>query len=200
MQQPWIHMGDRFMLVRLSLWNSFLWPTYNNMQHNNIRHQSNPTDYPRKPISLHTNTHSSVWLPLKNRSSCLTNKPTWINKCTHPPCVKALTLAIANLHDWLEVSKQWGNSALPIIACYWYHCLVCLLWVQRNAFHLLSGNTMLLVVVVFFAAGKLKWWDVPMCHCMFFHQVSICSWQMTTQTSITREATLWVPQFLSLHI
>lgn len=110
--------------------------------------------------------------------------------------MKVLTLATANLHEWLEVSKQWGNSTLPIIACYWYRCLVCLLWVQRNAFHLLSRHTMLPVLWCFPAAGKLKWWDVRMCHCMFFHQVSICSWQMTSQTSITLEPTLGVPQCL----
>lgn len=119
-----------------------------------------------------------------------------------PSDVKAMTAAIANLHEWLEVSKQWGNRALPIIVCYWYHCLVCLLWAQENAFHLLSGHTMLLILwfIYFFVAGKLKWWDVPMCHCMFFHQVFICSWQMTTQTSIATEIALWAPQFLSLHI
>lgn len=53
--------------------------------------------------------------------------------------------------------------------------------VQRHAFHLLSGNTMLPVLWCLFAAGKLKWWDVPVCHCMFSYQVSICSWQMTAQ-------------------
>lgn len=101
--------------------------------------------------------------------------------CTLRLCAKAPTVAIVNLHEWLEVSKQWGNRALPIMARYWYRCLVCLLWAQRNSFHLLSGRTMLLVLCCLLRAGMLKWWDVPVCHCMFCHRVSICS---CTQTSV----------------
>jgi len=85
--------------------------------------------------------------------------------------VKAFTVAFGNLHEWLEVSKQWGNRALPIIACYWYPWLVSLLWAQRNAFHLLSEHTMLLGLSCFF---QESWNDemfqcaIVCCGCFFF--------------------------------
>lgn len=143
---------------------------------------------PRKPISLQFSLLADIFTNpfhltpfAKNRSPCLTNKPARANMCTLRLCAKAPTVAIVNLHEWLEVSKQWGNRALPIMARYWYRCLVCLLWAQRNSFHLLSGRTMLLVLCCLLRAGMLKWWDVPVCHCMFCHRVSICS---CTQTSV----------------
>lgn len=145
-------------------------------------------------------TNPSIWLPLKNISSCLTNKPTWVNRCTHRLCVKALTVAIANLHEWLEVSKQWGNRALPIIACYWYQCLVSLLWVQRNAFHRLSGHTMVLVLWCFLQQEN---WNDEMFQCAivcFSIKFPYVADKWLHRPPSLQETVLCAPQFLFLHI
>lgn len=136
-----------------------------------------PLAIQKKPISLqisaarktlYTHTRSRLTPFEKNISSCLTNKPTRVNRCTHPLCVFALTPAIANLHERLESSKQWGKRS----AAYYSSLLIPLTCVPplsaRNAFHLLSGRTIPLALCwalsFFSAAGKLKWWDAPMCH------------------------------------
>lgn len=98
----------------------------------------------RKTLYTHTLSRSTPFE--KNISSCLTNKPTRVNRCTHPLCVFALTPAIANLHERLESSKQWGKRS----AAYYSSLLIPLTCVPplsaRNAFHLLSGRTIPLVL------------------------------------------------------
>lgn len=149
-----------------------LWPTYINAQHKNISSfKATPPTIRGKTLHL-AQTHSlafdSFWK--------MDHRVWQINPCEQTPTVPTpppprvgenWLWRLTILHEWLEMSKQWGNSTLPILAFYWYHCFVSLLRANATPF-IFCWEAQCFLLQGFPGAAKKKLWDVSMCNWIFF--------------------------------